>query len=67
MEEYRGKGIGKLLMENIVNHPELKEVGKIGLATKDAHGLYSQYGFTGLSTPENQMERRREVNVELIK
>lgn len=43
-EEYRGKGIGKLLVECVVNHPELKELNGI-LATKDAQGLYEKYGF----------------------
>ncbi len=57
LEEHRGKGIGKKLMEAVVNHPDLKGLRRLGLATADAHGLYRQYGFTGLLKPENAMER----------
>jgi GNAT superfamily N-acetyltransferase len=56
LEEYRGKAYGKQLMNYIVNCPELKNLGKMGLATADAHGLYKQSGFTGLAKPENAME-----------
>ncbi|WP_205461727.1 GNAT family N-acetyltransferase [Mangrovibacterium lignilyticum] len=57
LEECRGKGIGKLLMEAIVNHRDLKRLRRMGLGTDDAHGLYRQYGFTDLAHPENLMER----------
>jgi len=43
-EDYRRRGLGKLLVEFAVNHPELKELNGI-LATKDAQGLYEKYGF----------------------
>lgn len=43
-EEYRGRDIGKLLVESVVNHPELKDLNGI-LATRDAQGLYEKYGF----------------------
>jgi len=43
-EEYRGQGIGKLLVESVVNHPELKDLNGV-LATRDAQGLYEKYGF----------------------
>ena len=42
--DYRKQGIGKALVEFVINHDELK--GCFGvLATRDAHGLYEQYGF----------------------
>ena len=59
LEEYRGSGIGKQLMEAIVNHPDLKNLRRIGLGTEDAHGLYQQFGFTELSKPGNMMELLR--------
>jgi len=59
LEKYRGKGHGKLLIKEVTEHPALKNLKKIGLATSDAHGLYEQYGFTGLSKPENMMEKLR--------
>ncbi|MFK7694158.1 GNAT family N-acetyltransferase [Paenibacillus sp. HJGM_3] len=43
-EDYRGKGVGKSLIEAITTSDELKNVQGI-LGTKDAHGLYEQYGF----------------------
>lgn len=59
LEEYRGKGLGKLLIKEVTEHPALKNLRRIGLGTADAHGLYEQYGFTGLSKPENMMELLR--------
>lgn len=56
LEDYRGKGLGKLLIKEVIEHPALKNIRRIGLATADAHGLYQQYGFTGLSKPQNMME-----------
>jgi GNAT superfamily N-acetyltransferase len=43
-EEYRGKGIGKKLIETIVDCDELQGLNGI-LGTADAHGLYDQFGF----------------------
>jgi len=57
LEEYRGQGLGKLLMQEILSHPDLKDVAKWGLATQDAHTLYSKFGFTQLAYPDRMMER----------
>ncbi|TDL77830.1 N-acetyltransferase [Peribacillus frigoritolerans] len=43
-QEYRGRGLGKFLVECIIIHPAIKNT-KMGLATKDAHDLYRQFGF----------------------
>jgi GNAT superfamily N-acetyltransferase len=53
---YKRNGLGKLLMHTILSHPDLKPVKKWGLGTKDAHGLYEQFGFRRLAKPENMME-----------
>lgn len=58
LEAYRGKGLSKWLMEFIMNHPYLQGLRRYMLATKDAHGLYLQYGFRPLANPENIMEIR---------
>ncbi len=56
IEEYRGKGLGKWMMECITNYPELKNL--VGfLATKNAHGLYKKYGFRSLDNPRIMMLR----------
>ena len=56
LEEYRGQGLGKKLIEFVVNHPDIKILRRIGLATSDAHGLYRQFGFCPVSSPEKMME-----------
>ena len=56
---FRGRGIGKLLMENILAHPELRTIVRYTLGTQDAHGLYARYGFTAFANPERQMELLR--------
>jgi GNAT superfamily N-acetyltransferase len=59
LPEFRGRGIGKLLMENILAHPELQTIVRYTLGTQDAHGLYARYGFTTPASPERQMELLR--------
>src|SRR5215467_8178217 len=48
IEEYRGHGLSKLLMQVIMSHPDLQGLRRFMLATRDAHGLYQQFGFTPL-------------------
>ena len=57
LETYRGKGLAKLLLQEITVHPDLQGLKRWGLATKDAHGLYQQFGFTALANPVNIMEK----------
>ena len=54
---YRGLGLSKWLMQTIVEHPELQGLRRWSLATADAHGLYSQFGFTEISRPDRWMEK----------
>jgi len=57
LDEFRGRGISKKLMENMLAHPDLQGLRRWILATRDAHGLYSQFEFTPLKFPERWMER----------
>ncbi len=57
IESYRGNGLAKWLMSCIMNHSELKNIKAWMLATKDAHGLYSQYGFKPIDEPQKYMRR----------
>ena len=57
LEEFRGLGLSKWLMEVIINHPDLQGFRRWILATKDAHGLYEKFGFTDLRFPERWMEK----------
>jgi len=56
-EEHRGKGLGKWLMETIHSHPDLQGLRRWILATRDAHGLYEQFGWTLLDHPERWMHK----------
>ncbi|HEX6802114.1 MAG TPA: GNAT family N-acetyltransferase [Terriglobales bacterium] len=56
LEQYRGRGLAKFLMECITKHPELQGLRRWALATRDAHSLYAQFGFTPLAKPQNFME-----------
>ena len=53
----RGKGAGRFLMETISGHPQLQNLRRWMLATKDAHALYAQYGFEALPDPSIIMTR----------
>jgi GNAT superfamily N-acetyltransferase len=55
-KEYRGRGVSKWLMENLMSHSELKGLRRICLATKDAHALYEKFGFIVTQTPDNWLE-----------
>ena len=57
LPEHRGKGYSKTIMAAVVAHPELQGLRRFTLATADAHGLYSQFGFTALNKPQTFMER----------
>lgn len=59
LPEFRGRGIGKLLMENILAHPELRTIVRYTLGTQDAHRFYAQFGFGAPANPERQMELLR--------
>jgi GNAT superfamily N-acetyltransferase len=56
LEAHRGRGLGKWLMATIVAHPDLQGLRRFSLATRDAQGLYAQFGFTPLRHPERHME-----------
>ena len=58
IEEYRGLGLAKWLMETMISHPRLQGFRRWVLATKDAQELYRRFGFAELKKPERWMERR---------
>ena len=57
--EHRGCGLAKLLIRAILSHPDLQGLRRLLLATRDAHGLYSQFGFTPLAEPDHFMTIHR--------
>jgi GNAT superfamily N-acetyltransferase len=56
LEEHRGKGLSKWLMQCLREHPDLQGLRRWMLLTKDAHELYRQFGFTHPARPERIME-----------
>lgn len=59
LEPYRGYGLSKKMMTYILANDDLKKVRRFMLCTADAHGLYSQYGFEKVASPENLMAIHR--------
>jgi len=45
LQSHRGKGLSKWLLQAIHAHPELQTLRRWMLGTKDAHGLYEQFGW----------------------
>jgi len=54
---HRGIGLGKQLMAAVMAHPDLQGLRRFMLATRDAHGLYRQFGFSEPKNPQVLMER----------
>ena len=55
--EYQGRGIGKALVRAIMEEPRLQGLQVMLLRTRDAHGIYEQFGFRPLPRPEEMMGR----------
>ena len=55
LDDFRAQGLSKWLIQTILAHAELQGLRRWSLATADAHGLYSQFGFMPLTSPENWM------------
>jgi len=59
VETHQGQGLGKWLIETITTQPLLSDLRLFFLGTRDAHGLYRQYGFEPLPAPERWMVRAK--------
>lgn len=55
--EHRGKGYSSILIDAMMNEPQLQQVKIWRLATSDAHFLYEKFGFKSLAHPEKMMEK----------
>ena len=56
LESHRGRGLAAWLMEVIRAHPDLQDLRRWILMTRDAHGLYEKFGF-GPPDNDRTMER----------
>ena len=57
LDDYRGRGYGRQLMDAVMAHPDLQGLRRFMLATSTAHGLYARYGFTAPLRPASLMEK----------
>ncbi len=57
LETHRGQGLSRRILDAVFARPELQGLRRMLLATRDAHWLYGQYGFTPLAAPDRFMER----------
>jgi N-acetylglutamate synthase-like GNAT family acetyltransferase len=56
-DAFQGRGYAKRLIADIKAHPQLSGLRRWMLITRDAHGLYKQFGFSALAHPERAMEQ----------
>jgi len=59
LEDYQGNGLGTWLMTVVFSHPELQNLRRFSLVTRDAHGLYEKFGFQRVAEPGRHMEIAR--------
>jgi len=59
LAEHRGRGLARRIMQAVIGHPELQGLRRMLLATRDAHGLYTRFGFKPLAAPDRMMEIHR--------
>lgn len=58
LPEYQGQGLGKRLISQIMADERLQGLRRFMLGTRDAHGLYEQYGFQRYDDPSRLMIKR---------
>ena len=56
LEEHQGCGLGRWLVETVMAHQDLQGLRRFSLVTRDAHALYSTFGFSALASPGGHME-----------
>jgi GNAT superfamily N-acetyltransferase len=66
VQEVRGEGVGRKMVEWFLDHPQIGQVRRMMLATRDAQGVYSPLGFAVLARPDRLMERLSPELADLI-
>jgi GNAT superfamily N-acetyltransferase len=56
LEAHQRKGLGKWMVGAVMSHPDLQGLRRFQLMTRDAHGLYTRFGFKVSTHPERLME-----------
>jgi len=55
LPEHGGREIAQAMLTYLHNHPQLQDVGRWALFTKDAQSLYSKFGWKQYPWPERLM------------
>ncbi|MDX6282974.1 MAG: hypothetical protein QOH03_4045 [Kribbellaceae bacterium] len=55
LESHRGHGLGRFVVSTLLEHPALRGLRRLMLATADAHELYRSYGFGDLPDPSRML------------
>ena len=61
LPDHQGRGIARAMVRSLLDHPSTTTVGRFMLATKDAHGVYAELGFSPIDDPSRWMELRRSM------
>jgi GNAT superfamily N-acetyltransferase len=56
-DAHRGQGVGKALVTHLLAHPDLQGLRRICLMTRDAHTLYTRFGFEPMPDPTRYLQR----------
>ena len=56
LEEHRGRGLSRAMVEALLALPEVRGFRRLMLATRDAHGLYAKLGFEPVTDPKPLMQ-----------
>lgn len=57
LEDFRGRGLSKWLMECVLGDPDLQGLRRFALFTRDAGGLYERFGFGPPRSRSTYLER----------
>lgn len=57
LEAHRSRGLGSWLVDSLLAHPDLQDLRRFNLVTRDAHALYARHGFRAVAHPDRYMER----------
>ena len=60
LPEFRGRGVARRLLRAMLDHPDVARLNSVHLRTRDAHGLYAQFGFVPIANADEMMARYRE-------
>jgi GNAT superfamily N-acetyltransferase len=55
-DDFRKNGLSKWMVECVLSHPDLQNLRRFCLGTRDAHTLYERFGFQVTKSPQNFLE-----------